>query len=872
MTAALRPPPPGLAARLWAYRRLRRERGAGVVSALLCSLLQLLAWALLRFETPVWQALLARSAGGYAHLEGRPLRPGDPLRYALQTLWLLLWRPEPVGRPLRPRALWVPFARFGAMQRGALAALQALRPRPAQAPWRRAEARLKEAAPRWRRVVLLLVGALTVLLAALCITTPFDYAAQVSFVVLLWGMAMLVRHQPGRYAVLLLILLSTIVSCRYLWWRYTATLNWNSSLDLVCGLLLLAAESYSWLILLLGYAQTCWPLGRQPAALPADLACWPSVDLLIPTYNEDLEVVRNTVYAALGIDWPADKLRIYILDDGKRGSFRRFADEVGVGYITRSDNRHAKAGNLNHALTRIDGELVAIFDCDHVPVRSFLQLTAGWFLRDPRLALVQTPHHFFSPDPFERNLGVFRRMPNEGELFYGLVQDGNDLWNAAFFCGSCALLRRAALDAIGGFAVETVTEDAHTALRLHRHGWNSAYLRIPQAAGLATESLSAHIGQRIRWARGMAQIFRTDNPLLGRGLRPLQRLCYANAMLHFLAGLPRLVFLTAPLAFLLLHAYIIYAPAAMIVLQVLPHVVLASLANARLQGAYRRSFWGEVYETVLAWYIAWPTAAALLAPSKGKFNVTAKGGLMNESQFDWHITRPYLVLAALNFAGLGFAVWRLCYGPPAERATVVVSALWVLYNLLIVGAAMAVAAEARQIRQNHRVPTRLPAALRLADGRLFGGELLDYSSGGAGLELPLELGLAAGTPVWLLLRRGNREFAFAGRLSHCLGRHLGIRFEALDRQQQIDLVQCTFARADAWLDWQPEQGEERPLHSFLDVLAVGLDGYVRLVEYAPRPLRPLIVVLMRLLRWIASFLPRLPRPAQPSSRSRALPV
>ncbi|MGH8377167.1 MAG: glycosyltransferase, partial [Pseudomonas sp.] len=343
----------------------------------------------------------------------------------------------------------------------------------------------------------------------------------------------------------------------------TATLNWNHPLDLVCGLLLLAAESYSWVILIFGYIQTCWPLDRKPMQLPDDTSEWPTVDLLIPTYNEDLSVVRGTVYAALGIDWPQDKLNIYILDDGKRDEFRQFAAELGVGYIVRPNNNHAKAGNLNHALGHINGELIAIFDCDHVPVRSFLQLTTGWFLHDPKLALVQTPHHFLSPDPFERNLDMFHRRPNEGELFYGLVQDGNDMWNAAFFCGSCAVLRRTAVESIGGFAVETVTEDAHTALRLHRLGWNSAYLRIPQAAGLATESLSAHIGQRIRWARGMAQIFRTDNPLLGKGLTVFQRICYANAMMHFLVGLPRLIYLTAPLAFLLFHAYIIYAPALM---------------------------------------------------------------------------------------------------------------------------------------------------------------------------------------------------------------------------------------------------------------------------------------------------------------------
>ncbi|MDI8507060.1 glycosyltransferase, partial [Salmonella enterica subsp. enterica serovar Lubbock] len=156
---------------------------------------------------------------------------------------------------------------------------------------------------------------------------------------------------------------------------------------------------------------------------------------------------------------------------------------------------------------------------DHVPTRSFLQMTMGWFLKEKQLAMMQTPHHFFSPDPFERNLGRFRKTPNEGTLFYGLVQDGNDMWDATFFCGSCAVIRRKPLDEIGGIAVETVTEDAHTSLRLHRRGYTSAYMRIPQAAGLATESLSAHIGQRIRWARGMVQIFRLDNPLFGKGLK-----------------------------------------------------------------------------------------------------------------------------------------------------------------------------------------------------------------------------------------------------------------------------------------------------------------------------------------------------------------
>ncbi|MBP9956282.1 MAG: UDP-forming cellulose synthase catalytic subunit [Pseudomonas sp.] len=811
-----------------------------------------LAWLLLRLESPAWQALRARQHYWYPHLAGRRPRPADPLRYLLQTLWLMIRRPQPAATPGRLRRL---LARWRQSWHDVLH--QRLLPHFAlQGP--DSEHALGRLSQPLRAC---LVGALALLaipLALLGITEPFDWREQLVFVGLLWGLALFMRHWPGRFVTLLIVLISVVVSCRYLWWRYTATLNWHSPLDLTFGLILLAAETYAWLVMMLGYLQTSWPLQRQPAPLPADSSLWPTVDLLIPTYNEDLSVVRPTVYAALGIDWPADKLRIHLLDDGRRESFRQFAAEVGIGYIVRPDNRHAKAGNLNHALQHTDGELVAIFDCDHVPVRSFLQVTAGWFLRDPKLALVQTPHHFFSPDPFERNLGIFRRRPNEGELFYGLVQDGNDLWNAAFFCGSCALLRRTALESVGGFAVETVTEDAHTALRLHRKGWNSAYLRIPQAAGLATESLSAHIAQRIRWARGMAQIFRTDNPLLGRGLSFFQRICYANAMLHFLAGLPRLVFLIAPLAFLLLHAYIIYAPALMIVLYVLPHMIHASLASSRMQGAFRQTFWGEVYETVLAWYIVRPTTMALLSPRHGAFNVTAKGGLMAEDQFDWRTARPYLLLALLNVLGLGFAIWRLYAGPATEVGTVIVSALWVLYNLLIIGAAVAVAAEARQIRRTQRVQVALPAALRLPDGHLYPCQLSDYAMGGVGLDLGEALHLEEGSEVGVVLYQGTREQLFRGEVGRCAGRHLAIRLAPLSLREQIAFVQCTFARADAWLTWRPALGNEYPLRSFFDVLRLGGLGYRRLLEYAPAWLHGVLHPVWLLVGWLFSFVPRTP--------------
>lgn len=850
-------------------------RGAQRGVALLFTLGVWLAFLFLRLESPAWQALLAEHRRLFPQFVGKRPSLGDPLRLLIQCVWLLLWRvpqPRKPGRPLRVLSFAAGYLR------GAWQVLRNCRARVAEAmgqvPARfrdsdlqqGAAQRLKKLSVFGRRLFYTVLTSFAVLLAVLCVTEPFGYLAQLVFIFLLWGIAMLVRYMPGRFPTLMLIVLSTIISCRYLWWRYTSTLNWNDTLDLVCGVILLAAETYSWFVLILGYIQTCWPLERKPVNLPEDPTRWPKVDLMIPTYNEDLSVVRTTVLAALGLDWPRECLRIYILDDGKREEFRAFADEVGVGYIVRRNNNHAKAGNLNHALGVTDGELVAIFDCDHVPVRSFLQMTVGWFLKDPKLALVQTPHHFFSPDPFERNLGSFRRRPNEGELFYGLIQDGNDMWNAAFFCGSCAVLRRTAIEDIGGFAVETVTEDAHTALRLHRRGWTSAYLGIPQAAGLATESLSAHIGQRIRWARGMVQIFRLDNPLMGKGLKLVQRLCYANAMLHFLSGIPRLIFLLAPLAFLLFHAYIIYAPALAIAIFVLPHMLHTSMTNSRIQGRWRHSFWSEVYETVLAWYIARPTTVALFNPHKGKFNVTAKGGLVEEQHLDWVITRPYMLLVLINVAGLIAAAWRLHYGPANEILTVLVSAIWVIYNMIILGGAVAVSVEARQLREAHRVEIAMPAALAREDGHMLPCTLRDYSDGGVGLELREENQLKENEKVWLLLRRGQQEFSFPCFVQRTFGRRAGIRLHELTTEQHVAFIQCTFARADTWALWQDSFPEDKPMQSFADIMLLGFKGYLRLAEYGPQPLRGLFAGLTRLASWMASFFPKSVGRPDPAAR------
>lgn len=672
---------------------------------------------------------------------------------------------------------------------------------------------------------------LIVLLAfVVVVTTPLPMKEQFIFFIALWLISIWLMRFPGRIPALLLITISITATTRYIWWRLTSTLDLNSTADYVLGTGLLLAEAYTWVVIFLGYIQCAWPLNRQSVPLPDDTSKWPTVDVFIPTYDEPFGVVKPTVLGACGIDWPRDKINIYLLDDGNRPELREFAAQAGVHYLTRTNNLHAKAGNLNNALAQTHGEFIAIFDCDHIPVRSFLTVTMGCLVQDPKCALVQTPHHFFSPDPFERNLETFHRVPNEGSLFYGLVQDGNDLWNATFFCGSCAVIRRKPLEEVGGLAVETVTEDAHTSIKIHRLGYTSAYLNNVQAAGLATESLSGHIGQRIRWARGMAQTFRIDNPLLGRGLSLPQRLNYINSMMHFFHGLPRLVFFTAPLSFLYFNLHIISASAVLLALYALPHLVQANIANTRLQGRYRHSFWAEVYESVLAWYITLPTTAALFNPRAGKFNVTVKGGLVNKTYFDWGVSKPYLFLIALNIGGLLLGVLRLFFWNSHEQSTVILNMVWTLHNVIMLGTAISVAVEARQVRAAPRVVMKVQAQLHLPNGQAVACETSDYSTAGFGIQMPADLSLSPGESVGLELKDSDGSVVFPATVMIQQDRRLGIKMDVMPVQLEKRLVQCTFGRIEAWKGWNDQLEPDRPLRSLAEVLVYGLKGYVHLMR------------------------------------------
>ena len=679
----------------------------------------------------------------------------------------------------------------------------------------------------WSFLALVGICALGVL-----VILPLPWKEQAIFGGALMIAAMLLNWLSGaRVVTFALMAISVFGTLRYGYWRVTQTWNginsaghlhqWNT----VFVVLLLLAEFYAFATLVLGYFQILRPLRRPAVPLVGDPQNWPTVDVFIPTYNEPLTVVRATVLGALALDYPAGKFKVFVLDDGRRKEFAEFASHLGAGYITRSHNAHAKAGNINHALTRTGGEYVAIFDSDHIPTRSFLKMTLGWFQRERQLGMVQTPHHFYSPDPFERNLGQFRKIPNEGELFHRLVQDGNDLWNASFFCGSCAVLRRKALAEIGGIAVETVTEDAHTALRMQKRGWKTAYINLPQAAGLATESLAAHIGQRIRWARGMVQILRIENPLFVRGLSISQRLCYFNATTHFLFAVPRLIFLLTPLVYLLLGMVNIYGYSLAVFAYALPHIVLSNMTNSRIQGRYRFSFWNEIYEAVLAPYILVPTLLALINPRLGKFNVTSKGGIIRWSYFDRRIALPFLFLLALNIAGLVMAERRLV-SDPFHHDTVLMNTVWTVYNIVILSVAASVAWERKQRRSQVRVNVHAPLSLITPDGERITGMTAQLSVRGAMARLSRSVRFSRGARVVVTLGDNGSRCEIHASVAHSSRSHVHLFFPELSLPQEKYLVGLIYSRPGAWASWHRLRPSDRPLRSLGHIFWLALRGLV----------------------------------------------
>ncbi|MBI5642007.1 MAG: UDP-forming cellulose synthase catalytic subunit [Deltaproteobacteria bacterium] len=556
------------------------------------------------------------------------------------------------------------------------------------------------------------------------------------------------RQVPLR---LVFLVFSALISFRYLLWRTFETLIYTGPFDLIGMTLLYLAEAYALTIHFLGIYVNAWPIKHQSAPLPDNPDKFPTVDILIPTYNESEEIIRITLTAATQQEYPKDKFKIYLLDDGstvaKRNNpatsaaawerhyrFKRMAEELGVNYITRERNIHAKAGNINHALKYTHGELAAVLDCDHVPTRVFLKETVGWFLKDEKLFLVQTPHFFINPTPVEKNLSDFSNVPGENDMFYKVIHQGLDFWNSSYFCGSAAVLRRSCLEEVGGISGQTITEDAETSFVLHGRGYNSVYIGTPMTCGLSPDTFDDYIVQRTRWAKGMIQLFMLDNPLISKGLTFSQRLCYFNSCFFWLFGLSRIVFYLAPAAFLILGLKVYNASIYQVLVYGVPHVISTFIVMDFLYGRARQPFFSEIYESVQSIFLVPAILSVILNPRKPTFEITPKGNRLEANYLSRHAS-TFFMLAVVNIVTIPLAVVKWI-NFPLFRDVILITFCWAVFNILLALISLGAFWEKKQVRSYHRAKADGPVeAYSPRLDMTIRGEIKDISLTGMGIEI-----------------------------------------------------------------------------------------------------------------------------------------
>jgi len=680
-------------------------------------------------------------------------------------------------------------------------------------------------------------------------TLHLDYRAQWYLAgVMLAGLFLFRYLKQTPTTRVIFLIFSVFLVLRYLSWRTFETLEFYDWLSFSIAIILFMAEVYGIFIFLLGSFVNIRPFERKPVPLPPE-DMLPTVDVLVPSYNESEEILEVTLMAALQMRYPVRKRRIYLLDDGgtdqkcttgsdaareqaltRRESLFRLCQRLGVQYVTRERNAHAKAGNINDAMKKTSGELLLILDADHVPTENFLENTVGLFAQDEKLFLVQTPHFFVNPDPIEKNLNTFYSAPSENEMFYRVVQQGLDYWNSSFFCGSGALLRRSLVEAQGGMSGETITEDAETALSLHGRGYNSAFISEPMLSGLQPETMGGFIGQRIRWATGMVQIFLLKRPLIMRGLTFPQRLCYANSCMFWFFPFARLVFLLAPVAFLVFGLQIYAANWQTFTAYAVPHLVAVLTVSSYLYGRVRRSFVSELYELIQSVYCLPAIVKTMLRPRAPAFKVTPKGEFLNRT-FISPLAFPFYLLLVINVTALCFGSIRYFTEPNESTATLITMAFG-FFNSVILLAAIGALLERRQRRATPRMPVNLEAKLE-AGGNTYDCRISDVSLGGVRMLLKpgYERDLQKADAGILHVMAPGRQVKFRFTLDLRILRYdedsemllLGAEFNHADLEERKAKVRFVTGSSDRWMNFQKNR-ECRlgVLGSFLFLLAIGI--------------------------------------------------
>ena len=605
----------------------------------------------------------------------------------------------------------------------------------------------------------------------------------------------------------ILVIIFIAIGVWYLTWRL-GTFNYQSTASTIFSYVIYGAELFGFMTALLHLFMVWRTTEREaPLAKPGR-----SVDIYITTINEPVSMVRRTMLTAMAMDYPH---KTYILDDGNRPEMRALAEEIGSGYIARTSNEDAKAGNLNNALKYTTGEFIAIFDADHAPKKTFITRTLGYF-DDTDVAFVQTPQDFYNLDSFQhRGRAKEGRIWSEQGLFFRVIQKGKDFWNAAFFCGSCAIMRRASLDKIGGFATGTVTEDLHTSIRFHKAGFKSVYHSESLAFGIAASQIEPFLNQRIRWGQGAMQVWRKEAILFAKGLTIPQRLNYFSSMVTYFDGWQKFIFYIAPVIVLMTGLMPIINDMKTFLIHFVPYMLLTLWVFEEVGRGYGKAFSIEQYNMTRFFAFSWSTLG--LFKSNLKFKVTNKntGGMASYNKFLLPQYSIFILNVSAIIVGMYFYVtnqhmYQISY------LTLAANVFWSCINFILAGAVLAFTlARSGYLRQHYRFAIPLVMKFKIPAKNEEGvyGAVDDVSSNGfmvmADTKSPLRAGELIEGEMYLpsgIMQFRARTTTQISTLPDSNIKSIGCEF-AWESNRQKDQLELFLYGSD--LEWRIQQIDEQ---------------------------------------------------------------
>ncbi|CUW17667.1 Cellulose synthase catalytic subunit [UDP-forming] [Leuconostoc gelidum subsp. gasicomitatum] len=535
----------------------------------------------------------------------------------------------------------------------------------------------------------------------------------------------------------LLILLYVVLTSVYIIWRIGWTLPYNNWTSFLFGIFLLAAEIGGFVLSLVFYRIFLKKYQRSKLGLESFQGKYPSVDIFIATYNESTDILKRGIVAAKLSKYPiTDHVNIYVCDDGNRPDVLSLCQELEVHYVSRTTHEHAKAGNLNHALTVSDGELIVTMDADMVMREDFLEKTIGYFSHS-KMGFIQTPQTFFNQDPYQFNLFAGSKIGNDQDFFMRRIETQKDAFNAVMYVGSNAVFRRQALESINGFTTGVITEDMATGMFLQSQGWESGFVNENLASGLAPETFGDLVKQRDRWARGNIQVAKKWNPWRIKGLTLTQRILYVDGIHYWFSGIYKMIFLLAPLLFLIFGQYSLQTNLNQILIFWLPSFLSSQLAFNLVAEKKQTVTLSNIYEVATAPFMAFAVFNELFLKSKKGFAVTRKGVNNATSYYNFSTAWPILLLLGLSVVALirGVAFVTGYWESPFPIEGIYINVFWLSYNVIGLIFAAYLSNERPRLRQSERFNSKEDVQILLPENQSINGHIVDWNEDGARIRV-----------------------------------------------------------------------------------------------------------------------------------------